>query len=102
MFSAISKERSISKNYKKIGRYEFFFTQFRISSHHLAIERGRYKYIKAEHRMSRYCNTNETEDELHFLVKCPKYFNEGEKLFHMLIDLVGNLKAYQRKTNFYG
>ena len=57
------------------------FTQFRISAHQLAIERGRYKNIKANERFCKYCQAKEVEDEIHFLVKCLTFSNEREKLF---------------------
>ena len=41
-------------------------TQFRISAHQLAIERGRYKNIKVDERFCKYCTAKEVEDEIHF------------------------------------
>ena len=52
------------------------FTQFRISAHQLAIERGRYKNIKADERFCKYCQAKAVEDEIHFLVKCQTFSNE--------------------------
>ena len=58
-------------------------TKFRISAHSLRIQTGRYerkpnkgnKLIKIvrEERTSLYCNNNDVEDEMHFLLKCPLY-----------------------------
>ena len=57
------------------------FTQFRISAHQLAIEKGRHRNIKAHNRLCKFCQTNEVEDEFHFLIKCQKFSSERNKLF---------------------
>ena len=50
-------------------------SQFRISAHKLAIERGRYTIPKTpvSNRLCTNCNLGQVEDELHFLLVCPKY-----------------------------
>ena len=53
------------------------FTQFRISAHQLAIEKGRHRNIKAHNRLCKFCQTNEVEDEFHFLIKCQKFSSES-------------------------
>ena len=45
--------------------------KFRISSHDLEIEKGRYYQIEPEKRICKLCNVEE-EDEMHFLLKCSK------------------------------
>lgn len=76
------------------------FTQFRISAHQLAIERGRYRNIKATERICKYCNKNETEDELHFLVKCQKYSTERHKLFSYIEKECKNFKDLNEESKF--
>ena len=49
------------------------FTQFRISAHQLAIERRRYKNLKATERICNFCQAKEVDDEMHFLIKCQKF-----------------------------
>ena len=56
------------------------FTRFRVSAHVLAIERGRYKNIKSENSICKNCQTQEIENEIHFLINCPKYSYERENL----------------------
>ena len=53
------------------------FCKFRISSYDLKIEKGRYYQTEVEQRICKLCNV-ETEDELHFLLKCAKL--EGKRL----------------------
>ena len=50
-------------------------SKFRMSSHMLEIERGRYKRprVAPENRLCRQCDWNRAEDEIHFLLECPKY-----------------------------
>ena len=45
--------------------------KFRISSHDLEIERGRYYTIDVDYRICKLCNIK-VEDEIHFLLECPK------------------------------
>ena len=53
----------------KIERHAL--SKFRISSHTLEIERGRYLGIKAKERICKLCQ-KETEDEEHFMINCQK------------------------------
>ena len=57
------------------------FTQFRISSHELAIEKGRHRNIKVQDRFCKFLQTNKVEDELHFLIKRQKISFKRNKLF---------------------
>jgi hypothetical protein len=47
--------------------------QIRISAHELKIERDRYKkpYVERSQRICEKCSSNQTEDELHFIINCP-------------------------------
>ena len=56
-------------------------TSFRISAHQLEIEAGRYKNIPVNSRICKLCNSNEVEDEVHFLLGCNHYKGEREKFF---------------------
>jgi hypothetical protein len=56
-------------------------TQFRLSSHSLAIETGRYDNIPREERKCKLCNMNTVETEYHFLLVCPKYSSLRKKYF---------------------
>ena len=47
--------------------------KFRLSSHQLAIEKGRYNNIPREQRKCTLCNQNTIENEYHFLLVCQKY-----------------------------
>jgi hypothetical protein len=46
------------------------FTRFRISSHSLQIERGRYQGALRQNRLCLRCTSGEIDDEKHFLISC--------------------------------
>ena len=50
-----------------------YLTRFRVSSHNLEIEVGRYHGIDRENRTCKLCNVNVIESEFHFLLCCSKY-----------------------------
>ena len=57
----------------KEKKFKFALTQFRLSSHNLAIERGRFENIARTERVCALCNSNLVENEYHFLLVCPLY-----------------------------
>ena len=57
----------------KENKYKIALTQFRLSSHNLAIERGRIEHIDRNERVCKLCNSNVIENEFHFLLVCPLY-----------------------------
>lgn len=48
-------------------------TRFRLSSHSLAIETGRFLKVERENRLCLFCNQRCIETEFHFLLVCGKY-----------------------------
>ena len=75
-FKDIFKKEPYLENIKSFNIRKCF-TQLRISSHSLAIEKGRYNMIDKDKRYCTLCNTQQVEDEHHFLFKCPSYNNKG-------------------------
>ena len=61
--------------YISINKYRIALTKFRISSHNLAIEQGRHDNIPSEERKCLKCNMNVVENEFHFLLVCPIYYD---------------------------
>lgn len=47
----------------------------------LEIEKGRIRNIPVEQRTCKMCDLQTVEDETHFLIQCPKYRDQREKLF---------------------
>lgn len=48
-------------------------TKYRLSSHMLLVEQGRYNGTVRSMRICKYCNLDEVEDEIHFILICPFY-----------------------------
>lgn len=57
-----------------------YFIRLRVSSHSLRIQSGRYNRIPRNERICVFCNTNDIDDEFHFLFKCP-CFNDLRTTF---------------------
>ena len=60
-------------DFMKEKKFKFALTQFRLSSHNLAIERGRFENIARTERVCVLCNSNLVENEYHFLLVCSLY-----------------------------
>lgn len=58
-------------------------TKLRTSAHKLEIETGRHKkpFISAELRWCKCCNLEVAEDEYHFIMTCPRFTTQREKLW---------------------
>ena len=56
-------------------KFRSALSRFRLSSHQLMIEKGRYNNIPVDERICRFCNMNQLENEYHFLLICPLYHN---------------------------
>lgn len=61
--------KPISSAHKRI------ITKFRLSSHKLYIETGRYVGLNRTERLCQNCDTHNIEDEFHFMLQCPLYSN---------------------------
>ncbi len=64
-------------------RYIIALARFRIGSHNLKIETGLYSKPKLEVNLKKciYCDSHETEDEVHFLNKYTLFTNESKLLY---------------------
>ena len=61
-------------------------SKFRISSHRLKIETGRYLKLEANKRLGNNWDLNQIEDEIHFLLECPSTSMDRQ----VLIDMINN------------
>jgi hypothetical protein len=59
--------------------WEEAYNKLRISANQLNIETVRYTGLPPELKICFKCNLYEAEDELHFLLVCPKYDNETSR-----------------------
>ena len=63
----------------KQSKFKFALSRFRLSSHPLYIETGRYTGIPKEERFCVFCNMRSIENEYHFLMICPHYVDIRRK-----------------------
>ena len=73
-------------------------TKFRLSNHNLMIEKGRYEDMQLCDRTCPFCS-DQTEDEFHFLVKCPVYTALRMKMFDDIKNIIHGF-YYPPNENF--
>ena len=70
-------------------------TRFRISSHKLMVERGRYKKLDVSQKLCQNCSLNLVEDETHFLFQCPAHASDRNKLISLSSEICLNFSTLQ-------
>ena len=60
-------------------------TKLRISSHKLQIEAGRHPWVEEKLRLCNVCNTNNIENEVHFMMQCIAYQDIRNKFLRKII-----------------
>ena len=95
--SDINKKLSVYKNVKYSFDIEPYLmkitgpfirksvTLLRLSAHNLYVETGRYSKVKREDRICQLCESNEIEDEVHFLIDCDFYNNIRQKYVNNIL-----------------
>ena len=75
----------------------------RISAHELKIERDRYKkpYVERSQRICEKCSSNQTEDELHFIINYPLYIDNRESMFNNIGELCQKFKDLPKWGKIY-
>lgn len=74
-------------------------TKFRVSSHNLNIEKGRYIGVKVNDQVCELCKES-VEDEMHFLIKCPHLETHRKLYINMLINKYKNFAALSEEHKF--
>ena len=75
-------------------------TKLRVSSHHLEIESGRYQGIPSDQRICRQCDSGEVEDEIHFLLCCPKYSDDRHHILNSISQSCSNFSQLNNQDKF--
>ena len=76
---------------------------FRISSHKVEIEGGKYKKLAVKDRLCKLCNTGAVEDERHLIFNCSSYHTLRYQFFEKVKQLCKNfVQIYHRMHNLYG
>ena len=73
-------------------------SSFRISTHRLRIERGRYCGERPEERLCDFCNI--IKDEIHFLCGCKRYLELRRKMFDTIKDINLRYPSLEHKFIF--
>ena len=74
-------------------------TKFRISSHKLEIERGRYLNIPPNNRFCKLCK-DQVEDEIHFLLECNKLETARKEIINTIENRYKNLSSLSNASKF--
>ena len=82
----------------KNGQERKQLTRLRLSAHELEIERGRYRKLEIEDRKCKTCNI--VEDEMHFLMKCPRYEKDRSELMSYVEERVPNFIDLDDENKF--
>ena len=72
-------------------KFQIALCRFRLSSHNLEIERGRYQDLSRDQRLCKFCTTNMIENEYHFLLVCPAFIDVRRKYLKPYIIVDGPL-----------
>ena len=72
--------------------------RFRISSHQLRNETGRYEKIPRDERIRYFCTGNKIEDENHFLLYCKAYSQIRDTFFSKLETKIPDFKSLSHDT----
>ena len=75
-------------------------SKFRMSSHHLEIERGRYQGIPPDSRICKKCGSGEIEDKIPFLFVCSKLSVERKTLLDTIADTCSNFMNLTNEQQF--
>ena len=76
-------------------------TSFRISTHKLEIEVGRYKHISATNRICKICSSGEVEDERHLIFSCNKYSSVRQSFFTETQKICKNFSTLTQDAQFF-
>ena len=96
--NAMEKEKYILIN---LSRFEkSIISQLRYGILPLRVETGRFRNEKREERICNMCNTNEIEDENHFLYRCTFYLDERELLYNK-VNLLNNLNDIEKSKMLF-
>ena len=89
------------EDYLKWGNYcqRRLITNFRISSHKLEIERGRYFNVPADQRTCKLCKLS-VENEIHFLLECPELHVARQDTLTLIYEHFPNVRDLDNRSKF--
>ena len=75
------------------------YLRIRISNSKLMIEQGRHKNLKVNKRLCPTCQSD-VETEIHFIMSCPSYKEEREKLFESICHVIPSFITMNVQSKF--
>ena len=91
-------ERYLS--YTKNFEYRRSMCKLRISAHKSNIEVGRYNKTPRNERFCKKCNTDEIEDEMHFLLLCNHFETDRNNILDLVAGEVKNFHTLSCENKF--
>ncbi len=76
------------------------FSMLRCGTARLRIETGWYERLPVEQRVCEVCDSDNVEDEMHFLISCNVFTQERTKLFTHVSQFVGNFNELSLEDKF--
>ena len=61
--------------------FQYVLSQFRLGILPIRVETGRFRNLELKDCICEHCNTQQIEDEIHFLCQCPLYYHIRKMLF---------------------
>ena len=61
------------------------FTKFRLSSHKLLVERGRWKSLKLDYELRKCTYSGDIEDEYHVTLICEQFVDIRKKIYKKIL-----------------
>ncbi len=78
-----------------------FFFMLRCGTAHMRrIETGRYHRLPVEQRVCEVCDSNNVEDEIHFLFSCNAFTQDRPELYANVSQFVGNFNELSLEDKF--
>ena len=66
--------------------YRSSFSKLRCGVLPLEIETGRYSRTELAHRICKLCDSNAIESEVHFLIQCPLYVDQRQRMLDQALE----------------
>lgn len=73
--------------------------KFRMSNHNFPVEKGRWENIELADRKCLLCHKNDIGDEFHYLLVCPFFLNERNKLIKKYYHKYPNIIKFNELLN---
>ena len=102
LYKHLDRNYSLAPYLSKIKNHKFrqALTKMRISAHNLEIETGRYTKPTREERLCKLCSL-EFEDEMHFIMSCPKLSKRRTTFDKIIIDMISEWNDHDNLTKCF-